>query len=270
MSRAKKIILSILIVLGILLIAGVGALLWSQWDNVSAVIDGLRHSQEELETKIADNDQAVKDAVAAMPEVTVRDITEEERQALRDGTLTSDELVQNLITPQQQPEKDPETGEGYNNQQPKPPADPGQKPDSKPEQQGSSSPPTVPEKTPEQLAYEQELSAIIARVYVLREDFLGRLDALMNQAIAEFGKIPAEERTASKLAAFASGYLSIGFDMEAECDAQIEAIVVELETLLKENNGDLSIAQTVYDTYVEEKSLKKAWYMAELKKRGFV
>ena len=40
--------------------------------------------------------------------------------------------------------------------------------------------------------------------------------------------------------------------------------------LISANNGDPSIIDTVIETYASEKSLKKAWYMAELKKRGFV
>lgn len=253
MSRFKKILCTILAVL----LLGAGVLVWWQWDNIAAVITGLRYSTQELEEKLAQNDQVVKDAVAAIPEITVRDLTDEERQALRDGTLTSDELVQSMTGGEKQPDTaapDPE----------KPTQ---QKPDPKPEK---DDPPQQPDKTPEQLAYEQELSAVIARVYVLREEFLGKLDALMSQALAEYNAMSADQRTASNLTTLVSNYLSVGLDMEKECDARIEAIIVELETLLQKNNGDLSIAQTVYDTYVEEKSLKKAWYMAELKKRGFV
>ena len=251
MSRVKKILC---IVLALLLLSAGGLAIW-QWDNITALINGLRYTSQELEGKLAENDQAVKDAVAAIPEVTIRDVTDEERQALRDGTLTSEELIQSLVGSEKPPDKQPDK------QKPS-------KPDKqeKPTQQPA---PQLPEKPPEQLAYEQQLSEVIAKVYVLREDFMGRLDTLMNQAIAEYKSIPAEER-ASKLASFVSGYMSKGLDMENQCDAQIEAIIIELETLLQENNGDLSIAQTVYDTYVEEKSLKKAWYMAELKKRGFV
>ena len=243
--------------MALLLLCAGGLAIW-QWDNITALINGMRYSSQELEDKLAQNDQVVKDAVAAIPEVTIRDVTEEERQALRDGTLTSEQLVESLIGSEKEPEKPPES-------KPKPPDTAQQtKPDPKPQ------PEQPPAKTPEQLAYEQQLSAVIAKVYVLREDFLGRLDSMMTQAIAAFKEIPKDERTPSRLASFASGYLSQGLAMESQCDAMVEAIIVELETLLQENNGDLSIAQTVYDTYVEEKSLKKAWYMAELKKRGFV
>ena len=254
MSRLKKVLLALFIIL-ITLFAAVDVLVWWQWDNIAPIINGLRYSTAELEEKLAQNDQGIKDAVATIPEVVVRDITDEERQALRDGTLSPEELVQNIVA-----------GEGEQTE-PEPPKAPDS--DTQPQPQQPQQP-QRPAKTPEQLAYEQEISEIIAKVYVLREEFLGKLDALMAEALAEYRAMTPEQRSAGNLASFASSYLNKGLDMERECDARIEEIVAELETLLQENNGDLSIAQTVYDTYLEEKSLKKAWYMAELKKRGFV
>ncbi|MBQ9974235.1 MAG: hypothetical protein IJP02_04665 [Oscillospiraceae bacterium] len=247
MTRIKK-ILCIILALILLCIGGIA--IW-QWDNITALINGLRYTTEELEDKLAQNDQAIKDAVAALPGVSFGEMTDEERQALHAGEITHEQLVESMVNGSKTEQSgQPEEGQSSKSE-PKP----------QPEQ--------PPAKPPEQTAYEKQLSAVIAKVYVLREDFMGRLDALMNQAIAEYKSIPPEER-AAKLASFVSGYMSKGLDMEKECDAQIEAIIIELETLLSENNGDMSIAQTVYDTYVEEKSLKKAWYMAELKKRGFV
>lgn len=262
MSLFKKILC---IFLAVLLLAA-GALAWWQWDNIVAVINGFRYSTEDLEEKLAQNDQKIKDTVATIPGIVVREMTEEERQALNDGTITMQELIERMTsgeggqTPPEDPVADPKQPTiSESTPQPTTP-----QPPQKEEQ------PQQPTKTPEQLAYEQELSAVIAKVYVLREEFLGKLDALLAQALAEYKAMTPEQRTASNLTTFVSNYLSVGLDMEKQCDARIEAIIVELETLLQENNGDLSIAQTVYDTYVEEKSLKKAWYMAELKKRGFV
>ena len=92
----------------------------------------------------------------------------------------------------------------------------------------------------------------------------------MNQAIAEYKTVVKQEQGKSKLVGMVKRYLATGLDMEKQCDAQIEAIIIRLEAALRDSGGDLSVAQTVYDTYVNEKSLKKAWYMAELKKRGLI
>lgn len=254
MNRKKKIVCILLAVaLAILLCVG-GLLVW-QWNNIQAVISFARFSQEELEEKLLEKDQAIKDAVDSIPNLTIRDITQEEKDALKEGTLTPEELVQNLTQSDPKPEQQPQIKPEQPQQEEKPPA-------------------TLPEQSkedpPQQPDYDQRLSELIAQVYVLREEFLGKLDDLQAEATVAYLAIPVNERTTKTVANLVGEYMSKGLDMEKECDAQIEQIVVEMETLLKENGGDMSIAQTVYDTYVEEKSLKKAWYMAELKKRGMM
>lgn len=236
-------------VLGGVLICAGGLAAW-QWNNISAALNFLRFSQEELEEKLTENDQAIKDAMEEIPNVTIRDVTQQEKDALKQGTLTQEELVQNLI------QNDPKT------EAEKPPPADSSKPD--------STPPPQPQESKEQSGYEKRLNELIAKVYVLREEFLIKLDNLQAAATADYKAVPADQRTTKGIAGLVSGYLAKGLDMEKECDAQIEQIVIEMEQLLQENGGDVNIAQTVYDTYVEEKSLKKAWYMAELKKRGMI
>ena len=252
-------------------IIGVGALTTWHWNNISAALSFARYSQSELEDRLASNDQTIKDAMDAAPEVVLRDITQEEKDALRDGTLTQEELVQSLLQKPEQtapkPEKDLQT---------KPEKEPQTKPEGEPPPKQTQQPAkdpavsTQPEKEPELSEYEKKVNELIAQVLVLREEFLIKLDELQAAAIADYKAIPKDQRTASKLLSFASGYLAKGLELEKQCDAEVEAIAVELDRLARENGGDLTLAQTVYDTYVEEKSLKKAWYMAELKKRGMV
>ena len=43
-----------------------------------------------------------------------------------------------------------------------------------------------------------------------------------------------------------------------------------MRMLIRENNGDMSLVDTAIMTYANEKSLKKAWYMAELEKKGLM
>jgi len=265
------------VVLGGLLLCIGGLTAW-QWENIGAALNAVRFSQEELEEKLAENDQTIKDAINKVPEISIREVTEEERAALRDGTLTQEELTQSLIQkPESKPEPKPE-------QPSKPKTEPQNKPEQKPQPQTpdqstqqtppdpavSVTPEPEPEPEPQPSEYEQQINALIAEVFVLREEFLIKLDNMQAAAIADYRAIPADQRDTKTLMNLASGYISKGLDLEKQCDARIEAIVVELEEILQKNNGDLSIAQTVYDTYVQEKGLKKAWYMAELKKMGMI
>ena len=47
-------------------------------------------------------------------------------------------------------------------------------------------------------------------------------------------------------------------------------VVSRMETIIRENKGDMTLVDTVVETYASEKSLKKAWYMAELETRGWI
>lgn len=250
-SLRKKIILGIVAAL----VVGIGVVVFCFRDDLGAMVSGLRYSSEELQQKMEENDQTIKDAAQLVPDITIRELTEADRQALKDGTITSEELVQSMIEPAQKPE---------------PPAADAPQP---PEQEGATSPQPPPEPGPEpeqpQVSdYQKQLAAIIAEVYVLREEFLIKLDNLMEQAKAEYLALPKAERTTTKIAGLASKYYSTAHSLELECDARMREIIGRMETLLAANGGDLSIAQAVYDTYLEEKSLKKSWYLAELKKRG--
>ena len=269
MRKQKKIICGILLAA----VVGVVTLTAWQWNNINAALSFLRFSQEELEEKLTDNNQIIKDAVESNPSVNIRvEVTEEERAALRDGTLTQEELVQSLL---QKPESEPEQSSKPQTkpEQTSKPQTPQTKPEQKPADTSTAPQPepavsAQPEPEPEQSEQEKKVNALIAEVLVLREEFLIKLENLKAAAIADYSAIPEEQRSAKALMSLASGYLARGTDLEKQCDARIQTIVLELEAVLKESNGDLSIAQTVYDTYVQEKSLKKAWYMAELKKVG--
>ena len=81
--RTKALLLGLAV--PVLLVAG---LAWQQRDNLKALGDALRFTPEELEQQMAENQQRIRDAVDAAPDVAVRDVTEEERQALRDGSLS--------------------------------------------------------------------------------------------------------------------------------------------------------------------------------------
>ena len=100
MALFKKIILVVLAVL----ILGAGAVaIWFR-DDIGAVIGGLSYSAEELEQKLEENNQAIQDAAQVIPEFIIRELTDAEKKALKDGTITPEELVQNMVAPAPKPE----------------------------------------------------------------------------------------------------------------------------------------------------------------------
>ena len=245
MKRRKTILCTILVLLAVSL----AGLFWWQRDNLKAIHAATQHTSAELEEKLDENQQMIQEAVKAAGEVTVGEISEEERQAFRDGSMTQEQLVERLTN----------GGEGEPREEPAS--------TSRPESDGT--PPPEPPK-PAENTYQKELSALIARVYVLREEYTLALDTMYADAKAEYLALPAEKRTKTHLLKMARSYLSRASALEKECDGKMDEIVRAMEKLLRENDGDLGLVDTVVYTYANEKSLKKSWYMSKLEQKGLI
>ena len=245
MKRRKTILCTILVLLAVSL----AGLFWWQRDNLKAIHAATQHTSAELEEKLEENQQMIQEAVKAAGEVTVGEITEEDRQAFRDGSMTQEQLVERLTN----------GGEG----------EPREEPASTNRPESDGTPPPEPPK-PAESTYQKELSALIARVYVLREEYTLALDTMYADAKAEYLALPAEKRTKTHLLKMARGYLSRASALEKECDGKMDEIVRAMEKLLRENNGDLGLVDTVVYTYANEKSLKKSWYMSKLEQKGLI
>ena len=248
MKRWWKLLLAAVLVLALVL----AGLAWRQQENLKAVRDALRYSQEELEQQLADNQQTIRDAVDAAPEVSVREVTDEERQALRDGTVTREELIESLLNT--------EGAEAVS----EPPVS-----YTVPEQPAETAEPAELPKPAEQV-YQRELSALIAKVYVLREEYTMALDDMYDAAKADYNALSEEKRSKWYLISLAGSYLDRANALEAQCDSQMDEIVTAMESLIRANGGDMALVDKVVYTYANEKSLKKAWYMSELEKKGLV
>ena len=245
MKRRKTILCTLLVLLAVSL----AGLFWWQRDNLKAIHAATQHTSAELEEKLEENQQMIQEAVKAAGEVTVGEISEEDRQAFRDGSMTQEQLVERLTNGgEEEPREEPAST-------------------SRPESDGTL-PPEPPK--PAENTYQKELSALIARVYVLREEYTLALDTMYADAKAEYLALPAEKRTKTHLLKMARGYLSRAFALEKECDGKMDEIVRAMEKLLRENNGDLGLVDTVVYTYANEKSLKKSWYMSKLEQKGLI
>ena len=228
------------------LVLAVGLLAWRFRKEIQAFTISRQYSTAELEGQLAENDQTIRDAVEASSDVTVRAPTDEEREALRDGSLSQEELIGRLTG---------ESAAGSSDSAPETAA-----PEEQPAEQAPAEPPE----------YQKQLSALIAQVYVLREEYLAALDNMETSAKADYRALSDSQRTAGKLASLVSDYIGRATRLEKECDGKMDAIIAQMETLIQANNGDMSLTDTVFNTYVNEKSLKKAWYMSRLQEKGLI
>ncbi len=240
MSKKLKIWLA---VIGVLLLLA-GWLVYAQWDNINALVDAFRYSNEEVETKLQENNRAIAEYLEKEENITVREMTEDEAKALAEGTLTEEELVKLLTgqTAAASPEKEP-------------PADPPKVPPAGDKPVVSQSPVQVPEKTTAQTVAEA-----VAKLYITKNDYLGRLDSIEAKVRAEYIAMSAEEQKGAKQRML-SQYLPMVSSWEKECDAAVYGVISEIRTALKKSGQAETVADQIEASYLNEKRLKKSYFI---------
>ena len=100
-------------------------------------------------------------------------------------------------------------------------------------------------------------------MYVLRSTYVGKLEAIAQSAIDEY---TAGDHTEENRKQVVYDKLDQLTALEKECDAQVAQVVSRLRELLKAAGQDDTLARQVEETYREEKSLKKAYYLNAFRK----
>lgn len=223
----KKLIIVILLLAEL---TAIGVFIWKQREKTQEI----KNLPQTYET------QKVEELPDLMPKdwrenvkdlhAVVRDLSEEEREAYRAGTIAEEDLLNKLVG-------------------------------------STESSLTSPGETDEQ-RYQRTLAELIARSYLMREDYIGQLDAMMLQAKQEYAAKDAAERTQEQLMAWTREYTERADQLEQECDKKMDALVNELRKLLVKNDGDLTLLDQVIYAYAQEKQEKSDLYLEELLKKG--
>ena len=121
------------------------------------------------------------------------------------------------------------------------------------------------EQTPQAEDDGKAVERILAKLYALESEFLGRIAGVEASTRSAYLALPPEQR-AEKRMSLVSDAIGRVFSMENECDGKVNALIAELREALKKENKDPSIAEEVYRSYVSEKGLKKAEYLQKYKK----
>lgn len=286
------------ITMAILLILAVGIVGVGFWqkNNLEAMKQYTQFTQEELEQQLQDNDQQVQDILNAALEAA----------KTVDSGNTSSQVPQEPVKMPNETVKEPETGV-QQPAEPKPeptapiapttPVEPPVIAEPSQPQEPSTVVPQVPVTPPTQAepppaapeaskptesppvqetpvvtgpTYEEQLQAIVDRVYALRAEYLQALDDLQSEAVAAYKAIPKSQRNKKAIVNFVSTYISKATTLEKQCDGKMDVLVKELTQLQKKYGQTMELVEAVKYTYANEKSLKKAWYMSELEKRGMI
>ena len=248
----KKGIKIILLVLAVLCLLAAG-LCWWQWDNIKALRTSLEHSREDLSGLIQENDKRVEDVADRLP-VNVRDLTEEERQALYDGTMDWDALLDRLTG------KDvPVEGDAPQETTQLPVEE--DQPSQPPEETPSEEPTPPPEETAPSQEDEEQLARYIAEIYLMKAEYTKWLEEAYAAAIEEYVALPEEKRTATAKYEIGMRYMRQALAKEDECDGRMAELEGKILTLLQKMGEDTSLVDEIRVAYEEEKELKKAYYL---------
>ena len=96
MKKRKKLLLILL-----LIIAALGVFAYWQRDNLNILLQAGKYTTQELETKMDENQRSLQDAVDSRPGVAIREPTEEEIVALKNGLIAPEELAKSLVEAQE-------------------------------------------------------------------------------------------------------------------------------------------------------------------------
>ncbi len=228
----KRFLKVICIVLSVLIVLSAGIYFW-QKDNIHAVINSFRYSEEELQTKITESKEQVKELIKDYDVSVQRDFTPEEEEMLEKGELTPEEAVERLFSKKEEPTVNIITPPGDKNE-------------------GSG----IKKKTEKEV-----VDRYMTQFYACKADFLSRLGGLESTVLAHFRSLPV--RTKQTKQETISKFLSSFAALESECDGKMKAILSSFEKELKEVGGDTSIIPKIRNAYNAEKNAKKAALISE-------
>lgn len=250
-TSGKRIALKVvLLVFGILVLLCLGVLLW-QKDNITALVDATKYSQDDIQQQMADNKAEIAQSLEEYNAPAIRDFTPEEEEKIRRGELSVDEAVARIL------EESGVTlnggaasdGNSYNSADV---SDNSVRQDSGAVKAGRGN---VDAGKDGSAGAADIVSEYAVKMYKLKAEYLGQIGNLVEQA-------KADKKNGASLKSLASKYLSRAASLESQADSEVEKILSELSAELKAKNASTAIVDTMRSSYRKEKSLKKSYYLS--------
>jgi len=236
-NRKKRwIILSILLAVLLLLVMGACYLYYQHRDTIDAMILAGQYGKEGLEQKHQDLTLQFHDTITELPDSHTEILNERDHRKLKEGELTPEQTEElfsearkraGIIDPDENSASEAE------------------------------STPTTPA-----IEY-TDIDALIEEFYVLKAKYLTGLESLIRQGKNEWRAKPKSEQTLTARFQMAQKCISWGTALEAECDAEMNALLSKLEVALIANGEDTSLVDKIRSLYEEEKQIKRAMLIEE-------
>lgn len=275
----KKTLSIVLIIFFVLLGVVAAACVW-QWDNIKAVYIALNSTPEKINSLINENETKTNKILEKITDVKMRPLTDEERKQLETGELSEEDALKLIMGKDKEADlfdiydddifdksdksnitkdksnknksdsfkgkddiilkKDSKVNKALQNKKENNNAD-ASKGDNTYNKGTSAS-----------------VDAIIAKIYLLRAEYLNALSNLEGEARSAASSIAPKDRTTSKKLELVERFTSKGASLEGQCDAKMEKLLTELKVALEKSGGDMSVISQIRSVYASEKQLKKS------------
>lgn len=215
-----------LVLLALVLLLG-GLCYW-QRNNIEALLLSRQMTQEELAEQIVEHQERTVE-ISRQAGVDIRPLTDEEREAMHNSEVSREELIDHISGTQSSSPAESPAAEA-----------PAQDPNA---------------------ALREQLSRLVAEIYVMEAEYTGWLEKANQSAIDDFNALPEAERTTSNKFNIGMKYLSLAKDKEAEADAKMSELEGSIRSVLQQLGEPTTMVDEIHSTYLAEKAAKKAYYL---------
>ncbi len=270
----------------VVILALIFAFLWFRYpDTVKGVINGIRLDSQQIEENKQKNEEGLRDTIKDLG----FEVSKEDIEKLNKGEISQEQLKDILLG--KDINKEQNTGDGQNEDVPD---KNGQEDTQKPEDIENKVPDTSQtdkDKDKEQnkpvqsekdnkeenvkpppaentdknddkiREYEELIADEVAKLYVLKNQYIGHIEGIISEMKEVYKTLPKEQQNLSGKTNVAQGFASQIAKLEAQCDVQVDAIVKEIKRLLALCQRDTSLADSLYQSYVNEKEITKSYYI---------
>ncbi len=245
-KKKKHTVLKVILTLVLAFALVVCVFAYKQRENIKAFIESRTQTSEQLSARITESKQQVQDAISVYDLPIKRDFTLEEEEKIRKGELSVEDAMK-LITVS-------ETAENTDTASDSTASSAGS---SSSGQSGAQSDTTTAS------ARHDPADSIVAnyvqQVYGLKAYYIGALGQLEGEMRSVYVN---SGRDKTKIAGIVQSYMPRIGSLESECDGKIASLLASMRSELSAVGADTSIADTIYDAYLNEKALKKAYYLS--------
>ena len=268
----------------LIIIALIAALCIWQKNNIDALIMFITKDEEGVNKVLEETKDVLDEKIKEYAPVTPRYFTPEEEEKIASGELTIEEADSLILAEENKgdagkntenkptPEVDaPDKNEVNDNNVVSDEKNSDMTETKKPEASENNPDTKVPSKAESEKTADSNVSTpddiirnYTARFYALKAYYIGQLNQLEATAKNEYINARKENKSVSKTSLIAK-YMGRASALQGECDGKVSALLEEMKAELKAAGGDLSVIDTIRQTYEAEKAARKAQYMNQLK-----